>query len=159
MPLFYPAAIGELSVRWNSVLNRWVCLYMAGPDDSAVGFSAVMRVSRMPWGPWSRRRRVVLDWVLDALGHRRDASGQRMAAGWFIHDGDAVPDDGLGDYIIGNRQGSGGAAYAPYQLPHYTVQAKDAVIFYYVLSLWNPYQVVQMRHEIPAGAIERLEHP
>jgi hypothetical protein len=157
VPLFYPAAIGELSVRWNAVLKRWVCLYMAGPDDLPVGAAVVIRVSRTPWGPWSRRR-VILDWVLDALGHRRDANNQRIRTGWFIHDGDAVPDDELGDQIIDNRPPpGGGAAYAPYQLPDYTVETKDAVVFYYVLSCWNPYQVVQMRHEIRPGDIERLE--
>ncbi len=162
VPLFYPAAIGELSVRWDPVLSRWVCLYMSGPYDHQVGLSVLMRVSRTPWGPWSRRR-VILDWPLDALGKRKDGAGKRIRDGWFIHDADVSAveggDDGLGDDIIGNRVGGGGGAYAPYQLPHYSRQTKDGVVFYYVLSTWNPYQVVQMRHAVPPGTIERLERP
>jgi hypothetical protein len=148
VPLFYPAAIGELSVRWNAVLNRWVCLYMAGPEDP-IGTAVVLRVAHRPWGPWSRRR-LVLDWWQDALGHRTGAAGQRLRDGWFIHDGEAVPPDGLGDDIIGDRPApGGGGAYAPYQLPLHTGRTRSAAILYYVLSTWNPYQVVQMRHELP----------
>ena len=42
----------------------------------------------------------------------------------------------------------GGAAYAPYQIPRFTRRAGSAVTLFYVLSTWNPYQVVLMRHLI-----------
>jgi len=158
VPLFYPAAIGELSVRWNAVLNRWVCMYMSGPWDP-IGLAVVLRVSPTPWGPWSRRR-LVLDWWMDGLGHRTDASQRRIKDGWFIHDGDANPPDGMGDDIIGDRQGNkGGAAYAPYQLPPHTDRTPSGATLYYLLSTWNPYQVMQMRHEITSTELHLLETP
>jgi hypothetical protein len=157
VPLFYPAAIGELSVRWNAVLGHWVCMYCAGPEDPIVEHTVVLRVATKPWGPWSRRR-LVLDWVMDGLGHRRDANGQRLTQGWFIHD---VGADNLGDNLIQepDRHRQGGVPYAPYQLPHHTTRSRDKAVLYYVLSTWNPYQVVQMRHEIAFRDLQFLTAP
>jgi Domain of unknown function (DUF4185) len=147
VPLFYPSAIGELSVRWNAALERWVLMYCSGPEDP-IGFAVVMRVARHPWGPWSRRR-LMLDIWLDALGHREGADGLRRKDCWFSHDGAANPPDGLGDDIIGDRGGDGtGGAYAPYQLARHARHTRAAVTFYYLLSTWNPYQVAQMQHQL-----------
>jgi hypothetical protein len=157
VPLFYPAAIGELSVRWNAVLGHWVCMYCAGPEDPIVEATVVLRVSAKPWGPWSRRR-LVLDWVMDGLGHRKDANGERSRQGWFIHDAEATPPDKLGDNLIPGERG-GGVPYAPYQLPHHTERSRDKAVLYYVLSTWNPYQVVQMRHEIAFRDLQFLMAP
>jgi hypothetical protein len=133
-------------------------MYMSGPEDP-IGPAVVLRVARSPWGPWSRRR-LVLDWVADGLGYRKDDHPQRND-GWFIHNGELTTSDGqpdgLGDNIIDNRAGNkGGAAYAPYQLPFHTDRTKDGAILYYVLSTWNPYQVMQMRHEITVRELAAL---
>jgi hypothetical protein len=91
----------------------------------------------------------MLDIWLDALGHREGADGLRRKDCWFIHDGAANPPDGLGDDIIGDRGGDGtGGGYAPYQLAHHARRTRAAVTFYYLLSTWNPYQVVQMQHQL-----------
>jgi hypothetical protein len=99
VPLFFPAAIGELSVRWDPVLRRWVLLYCNGPEDPA-GLAVTLRVSRTPWGPWSPRR-IVLDWWRDAMER-------------YIHRGGAQ--DGLNqdDTPFPRGLSDGGAAYAPY---------------------------------------------
>lgn len=142
LPLFCPAAIGELSVRWNAVLNRWVCMYMPGPEDP-IGLAVVLRIARQPWGPWSRRR-LVLDWRLDGLGHRPGQNGERLQDGWFIHDGDAPPSETRGDDIIGNRAGKGGGGpYAPYQLPLHTRRTRHGT------SLYEP---------VPGGAAAPRDH-
>lgn len=152
VPLFYPAAIGELSVRWNSKLNRWVCMYGSGPEDP-IGLAIVMRIAHKPWGPWSRRR-LVLDWVADGMGYRVGPNRQPR----FIHDAKVSPTDpdNPGDNIIEPPVNRGGAAYAPYQLPHHTRGTPLGFILYYVLSTWNPYQVVQMRHEIRFSELAAL---
>ena len=151
VPLFYPAAIGELSVRFNSKLERWVCMYGSGPEDP-IRKAIVMRVARTPWGPWSRRR-LVLDWVADGMGFRTGPGSQKR----FIHNG-LLPlsNDNPGDDII-DSPNRGGGAYAAYQLPHHTSLRHTGFTLHYVLSTWNPYQVVQMRHEIEFWELGALE--
>jgi len=131
VPLFFPAAIGELSVRWNSLLGQWVMMYMPGPRDP-IGLVVSLRTSQTPWGPWSQRR-AVFDWGRDGLGK-------------FIHRHNS--DDELGDFIFDAQSSGGGGAYAPYQLPHHSRLTMEGVALYYVLSTWNPYQVVLMRHDV-----------
>jgi hypothetical protein len=153
-PLFFPGALGELSVRWNPTLRAWAMMYMSGPDDP-IGLAACLRLSRTPWGPWSNRRKL-LDWIADGMGYR---AKHQSREGWFIHAPDAKPPatvwgsnghpDTLYDDIIGGRDAtSGGAAYAPYQVPRYTRQEGGTTHLFYLLSTWNPYQVVLMRHPI-----------
>jgi len=145
VPLFYPAAIGELSVRWDELLGAFVMMYMSGPDDPT-GAAVVMRLSRRPWGPWSKRR-MVLNWILDGLGYRDHGK----CGGWFIHVNSKKLgfDDGLGDNIIGGRgPEEGGAAYAPYQIPRHTRFDGGEIHLFYALSTWNPYQAVLMRHAL-----------
>lgn len=143
MPLFYPAAIGELSVRWDATLSAFVMMYMSGPDDP-IGPCVVIRLSHKPWGPWSDRR-MAFNWYLDGLGYRDDKHSK--PGNWFIHVADL--NDGLGDNIINNRgPNEGGAAYAPYQIPRYTRLEGNTFHIFYLLSTWNPYQAVLMRHAI-----------
>lgn len=140
-PLFYPAAIGELSVRWDPRIERWLLLYCTGPEDPA-GLCVTLRTSRAPWGPWSRRR-VVLDWGRDALGefiHRAGADDN-------LHQG-IHPPDGSGD---------GGGAYAPYLLPHLTQVEQGGFTLCYLLSTWNPYQTVLMRHRLTGADVLQLD--
>jgi hypothetical protein len=142
-PMFYPAAVGELSVRWDETLDAFVMMYMSGPDDP-IGAAVVLRLSRKPWGPWSKRR-MAFEWILDGLGYRDHS---KLGA-WFIHvnSNNLGFDDGLGDNLIGERgPEQGGAAYAPYQIPHYTRRSGGAIHLFYALSTWNPYQTVLMRH-------------
>jgi hypothetical protein len=142
VPLFYPAAIGELSVRWDPVLHRWVLLYCTGPEDPA-GACVTLRVSRAPWGPWSARR-IVLDWIRDGLKR-------------FIHQADFP--DGLNqdDTPYPRDASEGGGAYAPYHLPQYTTAEHDVITLYYLLSTWNPYQAVLMRHTLTRADLNHLD--
>ena len=151
IPLFFPAAIGELSVKFNSMLNRWVCMYGSGPEDP-IGMAIVMRIAHKPWGPWSRRR-LLLDWVADGMGYRTGPTRQPR----FIHDGliSANDPDNPGDDIIDSIN-RGGAAYAPYQLPHHTKLVHETFTLHYIISTWNPYQVVQMHHHITFGELAAL---
>ena len=144
-PLFYPAAVGELSVRWDPTLNAFVMMYMSGSDDP-IRPSVVMRLSRRPWGPWSNRR-MAFNWILDGLGYRDHGK----CGSWFIHvnSNELGFDDHLGDDTIGGRgPEKGGAAYAPYQIPRYTRRDGGAIHLFYALSTWNPYQAVLMRHAL-----------
>jgi hypothetical protein len=144
VPLFSPAAVGELSVRWEPMLERWLLMYCTGPWDSA-GLSVTMRISKTPWGPWSPRR-VVLNWQKEGMGK-----------GKYIH----LPgvEDGLNqdDTPFPRDFRAGGAAYAPYHLPWYSTRRGDEVSLYYVLSTWNPYQSVLMRHTMTRDDLKQME--
>lgn len=133
VPLFHPASVGELSVRYDPALGAFVMMYMSGPYDP-IGEAACLRLSRTPYGPWSQRRKV--------FDVRAEGYGQ------FIQRHKALPL--LGDSIIDGRDPlSGGGAYAPYQIPKFTqLGSGNSVLIYYVLSTWNPYQVVLMNHFI-----------
>ncbi len=66
----------------------------------------------------------------------------------------------LGDSIIDQRPDKGGGgAYAPYQLPDHSRQTATgkSVVLHYLLSTWNPYQVVLMRHVISSLEIRLLQ--
>jgi hypothetical protein len=118
-----------------------------------------MRMAAKPWGPWSRRR-VLLNWIADGLGYRRGPDGTRLRSGWFIHDNQPPPaDDLLGDDIPRGDvpAGTGGAVYAPYQLPDLTRREGTHCWLHYLISTWNPYQVVQMEHRISDAEFEALE--
>lgn len=131
-PVLYPLALGELSVRWVEPIQRYVLLAMSGPEDP-IGACVWLRTARQPWGPWSNRRQV-FDWIRDGLGgpHR------------FMHSAGVA--DGLDDGIFSP---SGGGGYAPYFYD--AAVANGRLVLRYTFSTWNPYQVMLMRHEAPAG--------
>jgi Domain of unknown function (DUF4185) len=122
--LFPHPQIGELSVTWNAPLGLWLMLYNAG---SPRGINA--RVARHPWGPWSTS--VVLF----------DPDWPDTGYGTFMHVKDAP--DGLSDP---GRHHEWGGEYGPYAIDRYThaLPGRRAAV-YFVMSTWNPYNVMQMR--------------
>ena len=138
-PLFGPAALGELSVRWVEAAGRYLMLYASAPEDP-IGPAVVLRSAVRPWGPWSPRVRL-LDWV--AGGMSRDPHTRFIKA--------SRDDDPVGDRIFRAQADGTGAAYAPY-LFDATSEGADLVLRY-TLSTWNPYQVVLMRHRLPLASL------
>lgn len=136
-PLFGPAALGELCVRWVPAVGRYLLLAASGPEDP-MGHAITLRTASRPEGPWSPRRRL-LDWV---------ATGMTEANTRFIK---AATDDIVGDRIFPGQARGTGAAYAPYLFD--AVAEGDEVILRYLLSTWNPYQVVLMRHRLPLASL------
>jgi Domain of unknown function (DUF4185) len=145
-PLFYPDALGELSVRWVPEAQRFILLAMSGPEDP-IGLAVTMRTSPTPWGPWSRRRQI-FDWYVDGRGIR-DRSKQ------FIHDVDVKPPDTVGDSIFPEQANSSGAAYAPYLFD--AGLSGERLTLRYTLSTWNPYQVMLMSHDVSLQELHQLE--
>ena len=88
-PLFLEACVGELSVRWNRFVARWLILYNG---DNPPGI--VLRSAERPWGPWSDPV-VVFDNRNDGSGkflHRPFSDGGRRD--WqfdFLQDPDNRP--------------------------------------------------------------------
>ena len=144
-PLFSPAALGELSVRWVAAAGRYLMLYASAPEDP-IGAAVVLRSAAEPWGPWSRRVRL-LDWV--ASGMSSDPYVRFIAA---ARDGDPV-----GERIFRAQADATGAAYAPYLFD--ATSAGADLVLRYTLSTWNPYQVVLMQHRLPLDRVRnRPQH-
>ncbi len=148
LPVFWPNALGEISVRWVPEIQRYLLLAMSGPEDR-MGAAVWMRIAPYPWGPWSERRQV-FDWWQDGAGARPGSSP-------FIHRNDVQPPDNVGNCIkaIPLQCQDGGGAYAPYL--HDVRKTQDALVFRYTLSTWNPYQVMLMEHVVSLADLWALE--
>ena len=125
-PLFSANCVGELSIRWNYFLGKWIMLYNC---DLCNTNGVIVRLADKPWGPWSTSK-IVFD---PADGHRRfiHVQGQDNLV-------DEERDDKTNPYDLGYP-------YGPYQMTPYTTGIKERYTkIYFTLSVWNPYQVLQM---------------
>jgi hypothetical protein len=112
--------MGELCVRWNPFLGRFILLYNG--DNPAF---ILEHQSALPWGPWTGYQNIF------------DAGA---AFGHYIHVKDAA--DGQSDP---GREGEGGGVYGPYMISRYTQPNDDgSTTMYFVLSVWNPYNTMLM---------------
>lgn len=133
-PLFKAECIGELSVRWNYYLNKWIMLYNCELCNT---IGVLIRLADNPWGPWSSPK-IIFD--------PKDGYGK------FIHSpgNDNIYDKGR------NRPSDGGAVYGPYQITPYSTGIKNRYTkIYFTLSTWNPYQVIQMSSIITSDEEEK----
>lgn len=135
-PLFSPAALGEISVRWLPEVGRYLLLAMSGPEDPA-GATVTARWADNPAGPWTPRL-ALMDWVQVGM---IDDSQRR-----FIK---AHADDPVAENLFSPQSRGLGGAYAPY---FYDARRDGAdLVLRYTLSTWNPYQVVLMEHRLHPG--------
>ncbi len=77
-----PSPVGEVSVMWNSYLQRWTAFYTDNID-----FSIVVRIAYDIWGPWSEPYTIV------------DSTEYPSLYGSFVHP-DLVEDNGRVVYFI-----------------------------------------------------------
>jgi hypothetical protein len=143
-PLFPEACVGELSVRWNPFVNRWLILYNS---DNPWGIH--LRSAERPWGPWSEP--VI---VFRGDGTKTDGVGK------FLHRPFSEP--GRRDWQYDrlqhdpkDRPNEGGTIYGPYLIAPLArgVPGVSTDIFF-TLSTWNPYQSVLMRTTLKVGGRE-----
>ncbi|MDQ4093200.1 MAG: DUF4185 domain-containing protein [Actinomycetota bacterium] len=132
VPLFCAGSVGELSVRWDQLLDAWICLYNADwpADRSSVG-GIVMHWAKSPYGPWSKGKLAFS--VNDGLGK-------------FMHlPGADHTQEGFGV----DRSADLAGMYGPYQIPQYSRRSDNGVQIYFTMSTWNPYQVMLMTVDVP----------
>jgi hypothetical protein len=119
-PLFLSGAMGELCVRWNPFLRRFIILY-----NSDNPLFILEHQSVLPWGPWTGYQNIFDAGA--AYGHYIHAGGQ--------NDGQSDP----------GRESIGGGVYGPYMISRYMQPNMDgSAKMYFVLSVWNPYNTMLM---------------
>ena len=137
VPLF-GVCVGELSVRWNPIIERWLVLYQSdSPGDIA------MRSANHPWGPWTDPVVAFNSWENKGLGV-------------FMHEGGKQ--DFLHDNIPTAESDRWGLAYGPGLIAPLTrgTPGKSSDIFF-TMSTWNPYQVMLMTATLRVGGPELPE--
>lgn len=118
--------IGEFGVTWEEPLQRWLMTY-----NCTNGVQA--RLATTPWGSWS---------APSTIFHPGEDAGLCR----FMHDASQHCDN-----LAGDNGDAGGGSYGPYVMSRFTQPAgPGAATIYYLMSTWNPYQVVVMRSTITA---------
>jgi hypothetical protein len=137
-PLFSAGCAGELSVRWNYHLEKWIMLYNCELCNSS---GIIVRLADTPWGPWTAPK-IIFD--------PDDGYGK------FIHE---PGKDSLYDPTRDGQEDKGDE-YGPYQMAPYSTGIKGRYSkIYFTMSTWNPYQVMQMSAIIPSEEEERDPKP
>jgi hypothetical protein len=126
--LFKQPCVGELSVTFNSFINRWIMLYNCGNPR---GIN--IRTAKNPWGPWTKPQ-VLFDPGKDG------GYCHFMHVSWKVQKCDSVQDPGREDVY--------GGEYGPYQYTHYAKGSKGSTTIYFNMSTWNPYTVVLMKAKL-----------
>jgi Domain of unknown function (DUF4185) len=137
-PLFSAGCAGELSVRWNYYLEKWIMLYNCELCNTS---GIIVRLADTPWGPWSAPK-IIFD--------PDDGYGK------FIHE------PGRDSLYDPSRDGPDdkGDEYGPYQMTPYSTGVNGRYTkIYFTMSTWNPYQVMQMSAIIPSEEEERDPKP
>ena len=150
-PLFCAGDVGELSVRWNRHLRRWLALFNSGNPRGILMHSALN-----PWGPWSVEPVMIFD-----SGALADPSNPCSGAGygrfmhipWNVRVCDHVQDNMFPPYNF--RDDDWGGEYGPYQMPRFATALDDGGSrIWFVMSTWNPYEVMLMSADITAAMIK-----
>ncbi len=132
-PVLNTGCVGEFSVSWEAPLGRWLMLYNCQTPGRAAG-EVRARFATAPWGPWSAPTEIFYP-ETDKAWCRYMHNDGRIA--------DCIDESG-GDNFDDVGQAPG-TPYAPYALSRYTRATPQGAEIYYLLSTWNPYQVVVMR--------------
>ncbi|WP_185961308.1 DUF4185 domain-containing protein [Telmatospirillum sp. J64-1] len=134
-PLFDQPCVGELSVTWNEYLGKWVMLYNCGYPKSQILF----RTADQPWGPWAESQ-VLFD------------ASEDNAFCDFIYNRETmiqmVSNDGVTCQTISDPHTPdlAGDPYAPFQIARFARGEHGSHSdIYFLMSTWNPYNVVLMK--------------
>lgn len=142
VPLFPEGCVGELSVRWNPFLRRYLMMYNG---DNPTGI--ILHAARKPWGPWTVRPITIFD--------------NFMGFGRFIHRSwkegrlDCTHDSFFDREKDVPAENINGDSYGPYQIANMATgdAAGTFTDLFFTMSTWNPYQVMLMTARVEAAML------
>jgi hypothetical protein len=165
----YHECLGYFSVKFLESWGRWVMLYACN-NDANDGYNRnngqrgiYMRTSALPWGPWSDPLLIFNpdDGYCRFMHNARDEEtgeckdrGPNAAEESVRRDDPPVNrnDESVRRNPPPTKRGWAGE-YAPIILPsRYARVAGDETTLYFLMSTWNPYQVVLMKTQIKPAA-------
>jgi hypothetical protein len=131
--------VGEIGVEWNRYVRSWVMLYNSSNNSPANPHGVYMRYSPQPWGPWSPPQTIF-------------NPGRDNGFCYFIHRAVTPANPACDSLSIAARLGDGGGNYSPYFISRFTSgdSVQKSSTFFFVMSTWNPYEVVIMKASIQA---------
>ena len=140
--------VGEIGVEWNRYLRSWVMLYNSSNNSTANPHGVYMRSSPQPWGPWSPPQTIF-------------NPGRDSGFCYFIHRAVTPSNPACDSLSSAGRIGDGGGNYSPYFISRFT--SGDSVqrtsTFFFVMSTWNPYEVVIMKASIQGVGVASVSLP
>jgi hypothetical protein len=149
--------VNQMAISWVPALRRWVMLYAGDLDGGLVPplfgsdvpllrhdqYGAVqMRSAEHPWGPWTAPQRVML-----AADSSRGAVDQYAPGGILHHPDCNLPGCIPGDGIV--TQNDRGFYYGVNIVDTWTTARDMTVDLYWLVSTWNPYQVMLLSTTLP----------
>jgi len=129
--LFDHPCLGELSAAWYSSLGKWLMLY-----NCALPRGITMRSADAPWGTWSGGEVIFQPWNDAGYCHFMHVADNSQNC-------DPVSDPG--------RENEWAGEYGPYMLPSMARGQDGTTTIYYMMSVWNPYEVMLMKTELILG--------
>lgn len=150
---------GQMSISWLPRLQRFVMFYGGDAPSSqeeaiALGDSGKaerdplgrmwLRFAKHPWGPWTAPRPLMAagDRELDAAPVEQYAPG-----GILAHNNCNQADCALYNpiYYLDVGGNNNGVLYGPSIVDAWTTEQQSSSTVYWLVSTWNPYQVVLMK--------------
>ena len=135
----YSPTVGNVSVGYSTDLGFWIMTFDGGRQSPSTG-GFYFTYAKDPTGPWATPQLIF-------------SASRDNALGTYIHNPNAVPNDGLNGPVIGpiDPATTPGAPYAPMLIDRFTRVNGNTLRIYYFNSTWNPYTVVKMRSEFTIG--------
>ena len=155
-PLFPAGCVGELNVRWNPFLRRYLLMYNS---DNPIGI--MMHTAKKPWGPWSRAPITVFEKFFRRPGLNADDPCLGAGLGKFMHVSWAWKKcDCMHDDFFSRGEGHpadffNGEEYGAYQIAHMAKGDPNGAFtdLFFTMSTWNPYQVMLMTTRVEASVL------
>jgi hypothetical protein len=148
-PANYHKCLGYFSVRYLEAAGKWAMLYTCGNDEKhhrplrTEVRGVFLRTATLPWGPWSAPQRI-FDPANGGYCQFMHLPGGPCSSGTNPYESEKGKIEN-GKFV---REVAG--EYAPFLLParFAKVGAGGQADLYYLMSTWNPYQVVLMKTRV-----------